>query len=129
MSSSSDPLERNVVVRNALVGVILIAGGRSCLPIAARVAARVASAIAVAGSAGVTATAEKAQFVNQNLGAVLVLARVFVIPRTSLDLAFDEDLSPFLHVVANDLCRAIECDEVVPFRFVSPVALAIFLPV
>jgi hypothetical protein len=25
--------ERDVVVRNALVGVILIAGGRSCLPI------------------------------------------------------------------------------------------------
>ena len=121
--------EGDVVVGNSLIGVMLVAGGRSCLPITARVASRVASVIAMAGSAEVAATAEQTQLVNQNLGAILLLARFFVIPGTGLDLAFDEELSPFLHVVANDLCRAVECDEVVPFSLVSPVAVAVLLPV
>jgi hypothetical protein len=50
------------------------------------------------GRARFAATAQKTQLVDQNLRAIFLLARVFVIPGTTLDLAFDEELSPFLRL-------------------------------
>src|SRR6266700_6875820 len=74
-------------------------------------------------------TAQQCEIVNENFGPILLLARFPVIPSAGLDLALDQKLRAFPHIIANDLGGAVECDEVVPLRPVLPVSLAVLLAV
>src|SRR6266702_5081192 len=84
----------------------------------------------VGGPAFVLRTAAKqSEFVNENFGPILLLARFPVIPRAGMDLALDQKLRAFPHIIANDFSGAVESDEVVPLRPVLPVSLAVLLAV
>ncbi len=87
--------------------------------------------VAAAGGLAAAAArlAEQRQLVDEDLGAVLLLAGLLVVPGAGLDLAFDEDLRAFLDVVAHDLGGALEGDEVVPLGLVGPVAVLALLAV
>ena len=74
-------------------------------------------------------TAQQCEVINENFGPILLLARFAVIPCAGLDLALDQKLRAFPHIVANDLGGAVEGDEVVPLCPVLPVSLAILLAV
>src|SRR5258708_4348318 len=73
--------------------------------------------------------AQQSEVVNENFGPILLLAGFPVIPRAGLDLALDQKLRAFPHIIANDLGGAVESDEVVPLRPVLPVSLAVLLAV
>src|SRR6202034_217264 len=72
---------------------------------------------------------EEGEFVAEDLGLILLLAAGLIVPGAGLNLAFDEDLRALFYVVADDLCGALEADDIVPFGLVGPVALGVFLPV
>src|ERR1700722_9079318 len=122
--------EGNVVVGDSLVGVgILFMGGGTRPAKDFRVAARVAPAIAGASAFPTRNSAQQGQFIDQDFRAVLLFTGGLVVPGPSLNLALDEELSALLHIVADDLGRALEGDEAVPFGLVFPVAMAVLLPV
>ena len=79
-------LERDVVVRDALVGEVGCGGGRGTC---GRVGSGVGLGVAAAAFAAAGLAVEQAQFVDQNLGAVLLMAgslssqeRVWILPST-----------------------------------------------
>src|SRR5271155_1434061 len=92
-------LEGDVVVGDAHVAVVGRIGGSALI-------------VAGAGGFGVTAAggafaaglaAEQSEFVAEDLGLVFLFATGLVVPGARLDLAFDEELSAFFYVVADDL--------------------------
>src|SRR6185437_2340164 len=121
----SGGLKRNIVVRDAYIGIIGLTR-RSALIVAGCVRFGVSAAARFAAAA---LAAEKGQFVDQNLRLVALLAGFFVVPRAGLDLAFDEELRAFFDVVADDLGRTLKADQIVPLGLVGPVALSVFLTV
>ena len=120
-----DFLEGNVVVGDADVGVVRWIGG-SALIVAGAAGFRVAT-----GRSAFTAgfASEQGEFVAEDLGLVFLFAAGLVVPGAGLNLAFDQELSAFFNVVANDFGSALEADDVVPLGLVGPVSLSIFLPV
>ncbi len=115
-------LEGDVVVGDALVGVVGLGGGG-----ALRRSWRWRIGVAAAAFAAAAGLAEQGEFVDEDLGLVFLLAGLLVVPGAGLDLAFDEELCALLDVVADDLGGALEGDEVVPLGLVGPVALLILL--
>jgi hypothetical protein len=124
-SSQNDPLEGDVVVSDAYVRVVGLAGG-GALVVAGSVGFRVATA---GGAFASRFAAEEGELVAEDLGLVLLLAACLVVPGAGLDLAFNEDLRALFDVVADDLGGALKADDIVPLGLVCPVALGIFLPV
>jgi hypothetical protein len=119
------PLEGNVIVSDAYVGVVGLAGWGALV-----VAGGVGFGVAAAGCTFASRfSAEEGELVDEDLGLVLFLAAGLVVPGAGLDLAFDEDLRALFDVVADDLGGALEADDIVPLGLVCPVALGIFLPV
>src|SRR5258707_1975831 len=119
------PLEGDVVVGDAYVGVVGLAGGGALVvACAARLGVAASRSAFAAGFA-----AEKGEFVAEDLGLVLLFAAGLVVPGASLDLAFDEELRAFFDVVADDLGGALEANDIVPLGLVGPVALGVLLPV
>src|SRR5580704_16990981 len=93
-------LEGDVVVGDALVGVVGLTGWRTLVE-AGRAGLGVAAAAAFAAATG--CAAEEGQFVDEDLSLVLLLAGLLVVPGAGLDLAFDEELGALLDVVSDDL--------------------------
>src|SRR5271170_5197373 len=125
-----DFLEGNVVVGDSLISVgILFMGGRTRPAKGVRVAARVSPAVAMAAVFPTGTAAQQGQFIDQDFRAVLPFTGGLVVPGPCLDLALDEELSALLHIVADDLGRALEGDKAVPFGLVFPVAMTVLLPV
>jgi hypothetical protein len=119
------PLERDVVVGNAYVGIV--GGvGRGALIVAGAGGFGVAAG---GGSFAARFAAKQGEFVAENLGFVFLFTAGLVVPGAGLDLAFDEELRSFFNVVADHLGGALETDYIVPFGFVRPVALSVLLPV
>jgi hypothetical protein len=74
-------------------------------------------------------TAQEREVIHEDLGPILLLPGFPVIPRTSLNLSFDQDLRTFPYIVADDLGGAVERDKIVPLRPVLPVSLTVLLAV
>src|SRR5580704_311156 len=88
-------LEGDVVVGDALVGVVGLTGWRTLVE-----AGRAGLGVAAAAAFG--CAAEEGQFVDEDLSLVLLLAGLLVVPGAGLDLAFDEELGALLDVVSDD---------------------------
>ena len=119
-------LERDVVVGD-FRGLGVVVGCRGGALVEACRGGAGGTAVAAAGA--FFAAREKGEFVDDDLGAILLLARLLVVPTAGLDLSLDVEFGAFLHVVANDLRGAGEGDQVVPFGAVLPIALGVFLTV
>jgi hypothetical protein len=118
-------LEGDVVVGDAHVGVVGLAGGCALV-----VAGGVGLGVAASGGAFAAGfTAEQGEFVTKDLGLVLLFTAGLIVPGAGLDLSFDKKLGAFFDVVADDLGGALEADDIVPLGLVGPVALSVLLPV
>src|SRR4051812_42626029 len=89
--------------------------------------ASAAGGLVVFAAAGLAASAtEQYQVVDDDLGLVLLLAGLFVVPGVGAERALDVDGAPFLEVFAGDLGGALEGDQVVPLGAVLPLAFFVF---
>src|ERR1700761_1079493 len=127
---TKEPLERDVVVGDAGVAVV----GWGLLRVAATLLAAAAAALAatVAATAAaftVAASADQDQIVDDDLGAVDLLAAVLVVPGARGEASFDVELVALLHVVADDLRGARVGDDVVPFGAILPLARLVLVAV
>src|ERR1019366_1365271 len=113
--------KRNVFVRDLRAGWRL---RRFRLGRALVEAAGLAGASAAAFAAGI-ASSEQHQIVDNDLGLVLFLASVLVVPGVGTQAAFDIDRATFLEVLGGDLSRALESDQIVPLGTVLPVSVLV----
>src|SRR5438270_8582199 len=103
---------RNLILeRHCLVLVDDVRAGRGA---AALAGAGVSAAAGAAAAAFVAAAVEHLHVARDDLGAVLLLARLLVVPAIGADGAFDVDQLPLAEVLAADLAEAGPGDDVVP---------------
>src|SRR3974390_3457222 len=89
-------------------------------------AAGTRAAVRRAALASFTLSADHDEVVDDDLGAVLFLAGLLVVPGIVVDAAFDIDGAALLQVVAHDFGSAPERLDVVPLSTVLPVTVFVF---
>ena len=77
-------------------------------------------------TAAFAASAEQHQIVGHDLGHVLLLAGLFVVPGAGLQAAFDVDFAALFQILAGNFRQPLPEHHVVPLGTVLPVAVFAF---